>query len=238
VTLPRAMEPFCLALRGNSVNRSSNGRQKARNGVGVRSAPALRRIVYYSTIGVYGDHAGAWVEETSATRTRTARGLARLEDEAQVVAEEPGQAGQERRHDGPLGPRLIEARQHPARLRERLPAQVRPDDDGQRICRQEGPPRAPPGPGALEENQAGQPAEQLGRVDRGDPVQRGQAVKPDGRQEARLGAARRGGEDHLPIIAGRAPSPDMDRGQAAGVGTYVFSIGTPTMLPHSVQLPS
>ena len=55
-------------------------------GVAIAAAPALRRIVYYSTIGVYGDHAGAWVEETSATRTRTARGLARLEDEARWTA--------------------------------------------------------------------------------------------------------------------------------------------------------
>ena len=49
-------------------------------------APALRRILYYSTIGVYGDHGGAWVDETSATMTRTARGLARLEDEARWAA--------------------------------------------------------------------------------------------------------------------------------------------------------
>jgi nucleoside-diphosphate-sugar epimerase len=49
-------------------------------------APNLRRILYYSTIGVYGDHGGAWVDETSATRTRTARGLARLEDEARWTA--------------------------------------------------------------------------------------------------------------------------------------------------------
>ena len=52
----------------------------------IGAAPALRRIVYYSTIGVYGDHSGAWVDETSATRTRTARGLARLEDEARWTA--------------------------------------------------------------------------------------------------------------------------------------------------------
>ena len=45
------------------------------------AAPALTRIVYYSTIGVYGDHGGAWVDETSETRTRTARGLARLAEE-------------------------------------------------------------------------------------------------------------------------------------------------------------
>ena len=36
---------------------------------------------YYSTIGVYGEHGGAWVDETSATLTRSERGLARLADE-------------------------------------------------------------------------------------------------------------------------------------------------------------
>ena len=35
---------------------------------------------------MYGDHAGAWVDETSATLTRTARGLARLKDEARWAA--------------------------------------------------------------------------------------------------------------------------------------------------------
>jgi nucleoside-diphosphate-sugar epimerase len=52
----------------------------------IAAAPALRRIVYYSTIGVYGDHAGAWIDETSATLTRTERGRARLEDEARWIA--------------------------------------------------------------------------------------------------------------------------------------------------------
>ena len=52
----------------------------------IGAAPALQRIVYYSTIGVYGDHGGAWVDETSATRTRAPRGLARLEDEARWIA--------------------------------------------------------------------------------------------------------------------------------------------------------
>jgi nucleoside-diphosphate-sugar epimerase len=57
----------------------------------IAAAPALRRIVYYSTIGVYGDHAGAWVDETSATLTRSERGLARLKDEARWI--EAGRAG-------------------------------------------------------------------------------------------------------------------------------------------------
>jgi nucleoside-diphosphate-sugar epimerase len=51
----------------------------------IAKAPALRRIIYYSTIGVYGDHGGAWIDETSATLTRSERGLARLADEARWI---------------------------------------------------------------------------------------------------------------------------------------------------------
>jgi len=46
----------------------------------------LRAIVYLSTIGVYGDHGGGWVDETSATSTRSERGRARLAAEAQWLA--------------------------------------------------------------------------------------------------------------------------------------------------------
>jgi len=46
----------------------------------------LRRIVYLSTIGVYGDHDGAWVDETSATSPRSPRGQARLAAERQWSA--------------------------------------------------------------------------------------------------------------------------------------------------------
>ena len=66
--------------------RDGAGAALERFGPAVAAAPALKRIVYYSTIGVYGDHDGAWVDETSATRTRTARGLARLKDEARWTA--------------------------------------------------------------------------------------------------------------------------------------------------------
>jgi nucleoside-diphosphate-sugar epimerase len=55
-------------------------------GPAIAAAPGLRRILYYSTIGVYGDYGGSWVDETGATRARTARGLARLEDEARWMA--------------------------------------------------------------------------------------------------------------------------------------------------------
>jgi nucleoside-diphosphate-sugar epimerase len=62
--------------------REGAGATLDRFGPAIAASPALRRVAYYSTIGVYGDHGGAWVDETSATRTRTARGRARLEDEA------------------------------------------------------------------------------------------------------------------------------------------------------------
>ena len=47
----------------------------------IASAPRLGRIVYYSTVGVYGEHGGAWVDETSETRATAPRSLARLEEE-------------------------------------------------------------------------------------------------------------------------------------------------------------
>ena len=46
----------------------------------------LARIIYLSTIGVYGDHAGAWVDETSACAPASARGQARLVAERQWQA--------------------------------------------------------------------------------------------------------------------------------------------------------
>jgi len=49
--------------------------------VALAAAPELRRVIYYSTVGVYGDHGSGWVDETSATLTRSERGLARLADE-------------------------------------------------------------------------------------------------------------------------------------------------------------
>jgi nucleoside-diphosphate-sugar epimerase len=62
--------------------REGAGAALERFGPAIAAAPPLRRIVYYSTIGVYGDYGGGWVDETGDTRTRTARGLARIEDEA------------------------------------------------------------------------------------------------------------------------------------------------------------
>jgi nucleoside-diphosphate-sugar epimerase len=66
--------------------RDRAGATLERFAAAIAAAAALRRILYYSTIGVYGDHAGKWVDETSATLTRTARALARLDDEARWTA--------------------------------------------------------------------------------------------------------------------------------------------------------
>jgi nucleoside-diphosphate-sugar epimerase len=51
-------------------------------GRAIAAAPNLARIVYFSTVGVYGEHRDAWVDEIAATRTREPRSLARLADEA------------------------------------------------------------------------------------------------------------------------------------------------------------
>jgi nucleoside-diphosphate-sugar epimerase len=47
----------------------------------IAAAPALRSIVYLSTVGVYGDHGGAWVDEATPPRPVSARSIARLKAE-------------------------------------------------------------------------------------------------------------------------------------------------------------
>jgi nucleoside-diphosphate-sugar epimerase len=86
--------------------RDRAGATLERFGAAIAGAPALRRILYYSTIGVYGDHSGAWVDEASATLTRTARGLARLDDEARwtAAARAPGAEADILRLAGIYGP--------------------------------------------------------------------------------------------------------------------------------------
>jgi nucleoside-diphosphate-sugar epimerase len=60
-------------------------------GTEIASAPELQSIVYLSSLGVYGDHNGAWVDETATTIPAHARGGARL------AAEQAWQAlGQQR----------------------------------------------------------------------------------------------------------------------------------------------
>lgn len=58
----------------------------------VAVAPALSWVGYLSTTGVYGDHGGGWVDETTALSPATARGRARVVAEAawQALADETG----------------------------------------------------------------------------------------------------------------------------------------------------
>lgn len=45
------------------------------------SMPALRWLGYLSTIGVYGDHAGAWIDETAPLKPKPGRSARRVEAE-------------------------------------------------------------------------------------------------------------------------------------------------------------
>lgn len=47
----------------------------------IAAAPGLRWIGYYSTVGVYGDHAGAWVDEATPCRPVSERSTRRVEAE-------------------------------------------------------------------------------------------------------------------------------------------------------------
>lgn len=48
--------------------------------------PVPHRLVYISTSGVYGDHGGAWVDETTPPRPQTDRARRRLDAEQQLLA--------------------------------------------------------------------------------------------------------------------------------------------------------
>src|SRR6185312_6562411 len=44
-------------------------------------APSLHSVVYLSSLGVYGDHGGAWIDETAPTIPPHTRGAARVDAE-------------------------------------------------------------------------------------------------------------------------------------------------------------
>ena len=71
----------------------------------IAEAPDLQRIVYLSTVGVYGDAGGDWVDETRPTLAASPRTKARLESEA-GVARSPRLGGARRAR------RRAEARRH------------------------------------------------------------------------------------------------------------------------------
>lgn len=52
----------------------------------IANAPQLEHIVYLSTIGVYGDHNGAWIDENAPTEPNSARNRARVVAEREWIA--------------------------------------------------------------------------------------------------------------------------------------------------------
>ncbi len=50
------------------------------------AAPRLKRIAYLSTIGVYGDHGGAWIDESTPPEPSSGRGRIRLAVEDEWLA--------------------------------------------------------------------------------------------------------------------------------------------------------
>jgi dTDP-4-dehydrorhamnose reductase len=83
-------------------------------------APGLSRIVYLSTIGVYGDHGGAWIDESTPCTPTHPRNAARIEAEKawRALGEESGKAVHVLRLAGIYGPgrnALVELRNGTAR---------------------------------------------------------------------------------------------------------------------------
>jgi nucleoside-diphosphate-sugar epimerase len=72
----------------------------------IAAAPALRRVVYLSSVGVYGDRGGAWVDELSAPAPGSPRAMRRLaaEGEWRAFGEERGVAVDALRLAGVYGP--------------------------------------------------------------------------------------------------------------------------------------
>ncbi len=70
------------------------------------SAPRLRLMQYLSTVGVYGDHGGGWVDEDTPARPGSERGQRRLlaEKAWQALGERTGKAVQVHRLAGIYGP--------------------------------------------------------------------------------------------------------------------------------------
>jgi nucleoside-diphosphate-sugar epimerase len=70
-------------------------------------APKLKSVVYLSTVGVYGNHNGAWIDETTVPKPTTTRGRARLVAESawQVLGADTEKSVAVLRLAGIYGPR-------------------------------------------------------------------------------------------------------------------------------------
>lgn len=82
-----ALSDVAEALQGTthvllSIPPDAHGDPALRHyGDAIAAAPSIRWIGYFSTVGVYGDASGNWVDETSATKPGTERGQRRLDAE-------------------------------------------------------------------------------------------------------------------------------------------------------------
>ena len=89
---PSAQPPLKAALRGAetllvSAPPDENGDPALRRfGAAIAAAPALARVVYLSSVGVYGDRDGAWVDESCAPRPGSPRAARRLAAEREWQA--------------------------------------------------------------------------------------------------------------------------------------------------------
>ena len=72
----------------------------------IEAAPRLRTIVYLSTIGVYGDHRGAWIDEATPPAPQNERGRIRVgvENEWRALGDRIGKAVHVLRLAGIYGP--------------------------------------------------------------------------------------------------------------------------------------
>jgi nucleoside-diphosphate-sugar epimerase len=90
-----------------SVPPDENGDPVLRHCAGaITGAPQLQSIVYLSTVGVYGDHGGAWVDETTSPSPISERSRARLaaEQEWQALGSRAGKPVATLRLSGIYGP--------------------------------------------------------------------------------------------------------------------------------------
>jgi nucleoside-diphosphate-sugar epimerase len=71
----------------------------------IARARSLRWVGYLSTVGVYGDHGGAWVDETTPCRPASPRSMARLEaEQGWLTLASPSRRVQALRLSGIYGP--------------------------------------------------------------------------------------------------------------------------------------
>ncbi|MEP1444195.1 MAG: NAD(P)-dependent oxidoreductase [Hyphomicrobiales bacterium] len=69
-----------------SISPGADDPVLAHHGADIASSKAVQWIGYYSTVGVYGDHQGAWVDEAAELRPVSKRSNERVKAEGQWIA--------------------------------------------------------------------------------------------------------------------------------------------------------